>query len=335
MKPTSAIMAHNPNQRFGYIDLVAALLKFARRHSIWLYFLALFIFFSFENANFLSVSNLSNILENASFLGLLSIGMTFVMITGGIDLTVGAVLGLAACLCIGLQGYGLVFSIAAALFVGTALGLVNGLVVAKAGVHSFIVTLGGLIGIRGLVFLYTGQHSLTTTNIKFMELGMASIGPISLIVLIFLVVFLFSVWLLYYSVYGRNAYAIGGNIEAAANAGIAVGRHTIMTFGLSGFLAALAGVCMAAEMDSATPTLGHNYELWTIIAVVLGGTKLEGGTGGLVGTLGGLATLAILRNGMSLMNVQPFYVLLVLGSVLVLALLIERQIGRRQGGVGV
>lgn len=328
----SVLTERSAPQSRNSIRLQSAVAVF-RRHSIWLYFIAVLIFFSVENHDFLSITNFSNIMESASFLGLLSVGMTFVMITGGIDLTVGAVLGLSACLCIGLQSHGIVFSVLVALLSGTVIGLLNGIVVAKAGVHSFIVTLGGLIGVRGLVFLYTGQNSLSTTNLKFMEMGMASIGPVSIIVLVFAAVFIFCVWLLYYSVFGRNAYAIGGNFEASVNAGIAVTRHTIVTFGLSGFLAALAGVCMAAEMDSATPTLGHNYELWTVIAVVLGGTKLEGGTGGLVGTLGGLATLAILRNGMSLMNVQPFYVLLVLGSVLILALLLERQIARKDPGL--
>lgn len=302
------------------------------QNSIWLFLVICLISFSFSSEYFLTVTNLTNVLVQGSFIGLLAIGMTLCMINGNIDLTVGAVLGLAASLAVGLQAdFGIVVSILAALAAGLLLGLLNGTVTVFSGVNSFIVTMGGMIGIRGLVFVYTGEQSFFAADMRFIEFNEIMIGStiISLISILFIVLILFFQWFLSRTVHGRDAYAIGGNLQAAVNSGIRVKKHVIINFTISGFLAAVSGVLLASRMGSSTPNLGNIYELWTIIAVVLGGTRLQGGSGSMLKTLGGVLTLAVIRNGLNLMNVQSFWVLIILGSVLILALIVDKLVGQK------
>lgn len=298
-----------------------------KRNSIWLFLLVAAAFFSVKSPYFLTTLNLSNILLQGSFIGVLAIGLTLVMINGNIDLSVGSILGLGASLAVGLQADGgILVGVIGALAAGAALGWFNGVIVEKTGVSSFIVTLGAMIGIRGLVFVYTGENSLSSDDMAYSDFGMLSLGPFSAIGLIFLGLLVAFQLILSETLHGRNAYAIGGNRAAAVNAGIRVTRHIVANFTISGVLAALTGILMSSQMGAATPNLGTSYELWAIISVVLGGTKLTGGIGNLWGTLGGVLTLAVLRNGMNLIHVEPFYVLIVLGLALIVALFLEKQI---------
>ena len=301
-----------------------------RRQPVWLMVLACVVFFSVTSPYFLTAGNLGNVLVQSSFIGFLALGMTFIMIDGNIDLTVGSTLALAAALSVGLQQAGAppLLAVLVGLLVGVGLGAFNGLVVVLTGVDSFIVTLGGLMGIRGLVFVYTKQQSFLTMNASYTGFGSLSIGPVPVIGILFLLAVFVGQWLLRRSVHGRNGYAVGGNRDAAVNAGIHVGRHVFLNFVMMGGLAALAGIFLSTQMGSATPNLGTNYELWSIIAVVLGGTKLQGGYGSLWGTLGGVLAIGTLRNGMNLLNVAPFYVYVILGLVLIATLLIDKLSGR-------
>lgn len=299
------------------------------QNSIWVFLFICMVFFSFASEYFLTFTNITNVLVQGSFIGFLSIGMTLCMINGNIDLTVGAVLGLAASLAVGLQpDYGMVFGIIIALSAGLFLGVLNGVLVVYSGVHAFIVTLGGMIGIRGLVFVYTGEESFFATNMDFIDLNEIIVGStaVSLISISFIALAFFFQWFLTRTVHGRDVYAIGGNRQAAENSGIRVKRHIIINFAISGFFAAFSGVMLASRMGSSTPNLGNIYELWTIIAVVLGGTGLQGGSGSMLKTLGGVLTLAIIRNGLNLMNVQSFYVLIILGLILILALVVDQVV---------
>jgi ribose transport system permease protein len=302
--------------------------RLAARSTIWIVLAIALVFFSIASPYFLSVYNLSNVLLQGTFVGFLAIGMTLIMINGNIDLTVGAILGLSACLSVGLQPYGLGVAIGGALAAGAALGWLNGMLVEFTGVDSFIVTLAGMIGIRGLVFVYTQENSLSAISDAFTNAGSMSVGPISLIAILFLILLFGFQWLLSATCHGRNAYAIGGNRSAAVNAGIRVPRHIIINFTLRGLLAAVAGITSASQFGAATPNLGESYELWAIIAVVVGGTKLRGGAGSLWGTLGGVLTLAVLRNGLNLTHVQPFYVLVIMGVALIGALMLDKQFNR-------
>ncbi|SFU80889.1 ribose transport system permease protein [Halomonas korlensis] len=293
---------------------------------IWVFVIVITVFFSFMSDYFLSVGNLTNILVQTSTIGLIALGMTYVMINGNIDLSVGAILGLAASLSVGLQDYGLAVAVIAALASGLIIGAINGLIVWKTGVNAFIVTLGAMIGVRGLIFVYTGEQSFYATNFAFSDFGAASIGPFPLLAIIFLVCALIMHLVLKKTGHGRNTFAVGGNAEAALDAGIRIGRHMTINFIIVGFFAALAGVLLATQMGAATPNLGRDYELWTITAVVLGGTKLTGGYGSITGTLGGVLAIGILRNGMNMMQVPAFYVLVILGVILISVLVIDQKL---------
>jgi len=298
---------------------------------IWIFVLLIFVFFSFANEFFFDLRNFTNILIQTSTIGIIALGMTFVMIDGQIDLSVGAVVALAASLSVGLQGdIGIVPAVFVGLLSGALLGAFNGLVVWKTGVDAFIVTLGGLLGIRGLVFIYTQEQSFFATNFAYSDFGTSSIGPIPTLAIIFIVLTVFMHWLLTRTQHGRDTYAVGGNRDAAVNAGIKVGPHLLINFTVVGFLAALSGVLLSTQMGASTPNLGRDYELWVITAVVLGGTKLNGGYGSIIGTLGGVLAIGILRNGMNLMQVPAFYVLVILGSILIAVLFIDKQLSRRQ-----
>jgi len=305
-------------------------LRGARRQPVWFLVVGCVLFFGLASPYFLTAGNLGNVLVQSSFIGFLAVGMTFIMIDGNIDLTVGATLALAAALAVGLQQAGAppLVGVVAGLAAGAALGTVNGLAVVLTGVDSFIVTLGGLIGIRGLVFVYTREQSMLTMNGAYTGFGSLAVGPVPVIGILFLLFVFVGQWVLRRTVHGRNGYAVGGNRDAATNAGIHVGRHMFLNFLLMGLLAAFAGIMLSTQMGSATPNLGTNYELWAIISVVLGGTKLQGGSGSLWGTLGGVLAIGVLRNGMNLLNVAPFYVYVVLGFVLIATLFIDK-FGRR------
>ncbi len=293
---------------------------------IWVFVIALFIFFSFMSEYFLSFGNITNILVQTSTIGLVALGMTFVMINGNIDLSVGAILGLAASLAVGLQEVSMTLAILAALGSGILLGALNGFVVWKTGVNAFIVTLGAMLGVRGLIFLYTGELSFFAMNFAFADFGTSTIGPFPVLAIIFLACALIMHLVLTRTGHGRNTFAVGGNPEASIDAGIRLGRHMMINFIIVGFFAALAGVLLASQMGAATPNLGRDYELWVITAVVLGGTKLTGGYGSIVGTLGGVLAIGILRNGMNLMQVPAFYVLVILGAILISVLIIDKKL---------
>jgi ribose transport system permease protein len=293
---------------------------------IWVFVVAITIFFSVMSDYFLSLGNLTNILVQTSTIGLIALGMTYVMINGNIDLSVGATLGLAASLSVGLQDYGITVAVLAAIASGVVLGAMNGLIVWKTGVNAFIVTLGAMIGVRGLIFVYTEEQSFYASNFAFSDFGISTIGPIPVLAIIFLLCALLMHLVLKKTVHGRNTFAVGGNPEAALDAGIRIGRNMTINFIIVGFFAALAGVLLATQMGASTPNLGRDYELWAITAVVLGGTKLTGGFGSITGTLGGVLAIGVLRNGMNMMQVPAFYVLVILGVILISVLIIDQKI---------
>jgi ribose transport system permease protein len=307
------------------------------RQPIWGFVAIVFVFFSLATDHFFALQNFENILVQTSTIGLIALGMTIVMINGNIDLSVGAVLALAASLAVDIQGWpmfagwgdwAVLPAVAAALGAGALLGALNGLIVWKTGVDAFIVTLGAMLGVRGLVFIYTEEQSFYAMNFAYSDFGSSAVGPLPTLAFLFLVCALVMHLIMTRTVHGRNAYAVGGNREAAVNAGIRVGPHMLLNFVIVGFFAALAGVALSTQMGASTPNLGREYELWTITAVVLGGTKLAGGAGSMIGTLGGVLAIGILRNGMNLMQVPAFYVLLILGTILIAVLFLDKQVNR-------
>lgn len=318
-----------------------AVLRWLMRNPIWGFVALIFIFFSLNADNFFDYRNFQNILVQTSTIGIIALGMTLVMINGNIDLSVGATLALAAAFAIDVQGWAMFATwgnwqilpaVSLALLVGILMGAINGFIVWKTGVDAFIVTLGAMLGIRGLVFVYTGESSLFAPNFAYSDFSAMSVGPLPVLALIFLIFVVAVHLLLSRTVHGRNTYAVGGNREAAVNAGIRVGPHMMINFMIIGFLAALSGVLLSTQMGAATPNLGRDYELWVITAVVLGGTKLTGGKGDIIGTFGGVLAIGIMRNGMNLMQVPAFYVLVIIGSILIAVLFLDKRFNRSADG---
>ncbi|RYG89641.1 ABC transporter permease [Loktanella sp. IMCC34160] len=307
------------------------LLNLLLRNHIWVFLALTVVVFSLASPYFLTINNVGNILTQGAFIGILAIGMTMVMIDGEIDLSVGAILALASALAIGLQDHmGVWPAVFLGLMSGAALGFVNGTLVALSGMHSFIVTLGGLIGIRGLVFVYSGENALMVQDFSYTEIPEIYLGPISLTAILFFVLALFFQWVLSSTRHGRETYAVGDNIEAAHDAGINVKRHKIINFTICGTLAAICGILLSMRLGTAEPNAGKIWELWTIIAVVLGGTRLQGGFGSMWMTIGGVLTLAVLRNGLRLLNTPNYVELMVMGGVLVLALALDKLLNHKE-----
>lgn len=308
------------------------------RHPIWVFVVIIFVFFSFKNEHFFTVGNIENIFLQASTLGLIALGMTLVMVNGNIDLSVGAVVALSASLTVNLMGapvfadwgnWQMLPAVLAGLAAGTALGALNGFIVWKTGVDAFIVTLGAMLGVRGLVFVYTNQESFYAMNFAYSDFGGSSVFGVPTLAIIFVLFTIVFHILLSRTVHGSNTYAVGDNREAAVNAGIRVGPHMMINFMIVGFMAALAGITLSTQLGASTPTMGTNYELWVITAVVLGGTKLTGGAGTITGTFGGVLAIQILRNGMNLEQVPAFYVLVILGVILIAVLFLDKQLNRK------
>ncbi|MEX1663542.1 ABC transporter permease [Thioclava sp. 15-R06ZXC-3] len=317
---SSDIAARNP---------LRALTRWLLRNHIWAFLALGIVIFSSASPYFLTLANLGNVLTQGAFIGILAVGMTLVMIDGEIDLSVGSTLALAAALSIGLQAQiGVWPAIFVGLGSGLALGAINGTLVAYSGMHSFIITLGGLIGIRGLVFVYSGENALMAPDFSYTEIPEIYLGPVSLTALIFLGLAIAFQWVLSSTRHGRETYAVGDNIDAARDAGINVKRHKIINFTICGGLAALAGILLSMRLGTAEPNAGKIWELWTIIAVVLGGTRLQGGYGNLILTVGGVLTLAVLRNGLRLLNTPNYVELIVMGAVLILALALDKLMAK-------
>jgi ribose/xylose/arabinose/galactoside ABC-type transport system permease subunit len=307
----------------------AALMWLFRNH-IWLFLGLAVVIFSLSSPYFLTVNNISNVLTQGAFIGILAVGMTLVMIDGEIDLSVGAVLALATALTIGLQEQiGIWPSVFVGLLTGSALGFLNGAITAYSGIHSFIVTLGALIGVRGLVFIYSGEDALMVPDFAYTEYAEIYLGPVSITALIFFALALFFQWVLSSTRHGLETFAIGDNIEAAHDAGINIKRHKIINFTICGTMAAVAGILLSMRLGTAEPNAGKIWELWTIIAVVLGGTRLTGGFGSMWKTIGGVMTLAVLRNGLRLLNTPNYVELMVMGAVLILALLLDSLLSKQ------
>ncbi|MEH2437196.1 MAG: ribose ABC transporter permease [Nostoc sp.] len=284
------------------------------------------ILFAFLSPNFLTAGNIVNVLRQASINIVLATGMTFVILTGGIDLSVGSILGVSAvvALVVSLLPALSWAAVPAALLAGLLLGLVNGAIITFLDVPPFIVTLGSLTALRGLAFLVAKGTTLINPDINFAWVGNTYLGPIPWLVIIALLAIIASWFVLRQTVLGVQIYAVGGNERAARLTGIKVNRVLLFVYGISGLLAGLAGIMSASRLYSASGILGQGYELDAIAAVILGGTSFTGGIGTIGGTLLGALIIAILNNGLTLLNLSYFWQLVVKGLVIILAVVIDR-----------
>ncbi len=285
--------------------------------------LLLCLFLTFTTDAFLSLRNGLNILDQITVLGIMAVGMTFVILIGGIDLSVGSVLALSMMVMgwtANTAGLPLGAGIALGLLASAVSGLIVGLVITLFRVPAFIATLAMMSAARGVANMITDGQQIVGFPDWFMMLAIdRHFGVLTATVFLMLAVALIAWLFLHFRSEGRMLYAVGGNPEVARLAGMNVQLVTILVYVLSAILAGLAGIVLAARLDSAQPSSGFGYELDTIAAVVIGGTSLSGGTGGIGGTLIGVLIIGVLRNGLNLLNVSPFLQQVVIGIVIVLA----------------
>ncbi|BBD68170.1 inner-membrane translocator [Nostoc commune NIES-4072] len=321
VRPPANKLANNPASRNR--KSISSLLEVA---GILPILIIICILFAFLSPNFLTAGNIVNILRQSSINIVLATGMTFVILTGGIDLSVGSMLGVSAvvALLISLLPALSWAAVPAALLAGLLLGLVNGAIITFLDVPPFIVTLGSLTALRGLAFLVAKGTTLINRDINFAWVGNTYIGPIPWLVIIALLTVIVSWFVLRQTVLGVQIYAVGGNERAARLTGIKVNRVLLFVYGISGLLAGLAGIMSASRLYSASGILGQGYELDAIAAVILGGTSFTGGIGTIGGTLLGALIIAILNNGLTLLNLSYFWQLVVKGLVIILAVVIDR-----------
>jgi ribose transport system permease protein len=279
--------------------------------------------------DFLTLSNLMNILNQVSLNGLVAVGMTFVIMTGGIDLSVGSILALSGVLLAAMLKGGTpnFIAIIAALALGTLFGLANGVSVARFRLQPFIATMAFMTMFRGATFVFTKGRPITGLGDSglFASIGRGDIGGIPWSGLLLLASLGAGIFVLSRTVYGKGVYAVGGNAEAARLSGLTVRTTQASVYAISGFFAALAGVVLTSRLDSAQPLAGQGYELDAIAAVVLGGTSLSGGRGFMIGTLVGTLIIGVLNNGLNLLEVSSFYQQIVKGAVILLAVLADRR----------
>jgi ribose transport system permease protein len=276
---------------------------------------------------FLSPLNLTNILVQSSIMAVIAMGMTFVIVGGGFDLSVGSTVALSGCIAaMVMVKAGLVAGIAAGIAAGVAVGLANGLIIAMLGVNPFITTLGTMVLVRGLVFLITGGAPVGDEGLPevFVAFGSGRLFGIHYLVWLPAVLLVMLSWVMYATPYGRRVYATGGGREAAYLSGVPVRRVVASTYIWCGALAGLAGVMLAARLQSGQPTAGEFYELTAIAAVVLGGASLQGGEGTLYKSIIGVFIMIVLGNSLNLLNVDSYWQRIAVGAVIIAAAAADR-----------
>lgn len=292
--------------------------------------LGLAIVLSLLSPYFLTRNNLLNVLDQSVVIGIVAVGMTFVILTGGIDLSVGSVAGLSGIvLGLALQDLPIPLAIVTAVAAGGFIGLVSGVLIAVFGLAPFVVTLGMMAIARSLAFIFSGQSAISAIPSSLSNLVYTSVLGIPANVLFLLSLYAVAWAYLTFTKGGRTIYAVGSNAEAARASGLNVLLYSILPYVISGALAAVAITFSIAQILSADPLAGNQMELDAIAAVVIGGASLYGGRGSIIGTLIGVLIMVMIRNGLNLMGVSPFWQGTAIGSIIILALLAERIINWR------
>jgi ribose transport system permease protein len=282
---------------------------------------------SIVSPRFLGIANLRNLFTQISVNGVISLGMTFVILTGGIDLSVGSVVAISGAVAAAtIQSTGsIILGVLAALFTGVFVGFINGLVVARGKIQAFVATLATQTVFRGVTYVFTGGNPISGLSDDFIKITNSRILGIPVPVIMTITVFVICAYILTQTRYGRYVYAVGGNEDSARLSGISVNNIKIWVYIISGITAAIAGIIVTSRIGSAAPTAGNGYELDAIAAIVIGGTNLVGGEGNIVGTIIGVLIIGVLSNGLNLMDVSAFYQTIVKGLVILLAVLIDKK----------
>ena len=286
------------------------------------------ILMGFASDNFFSLGNIMNVLRQVSIVAILAVGMTFVILTGGIDLSVGAVMALVGTLSTGMMvnmGLPAPLALVIGIFIGLGIGLANGALVAWGKMPAIIVTLATMGMARGLGLIYSGGYPISGIPSWLSWFGVGRIGFLPVPVIIMFVIYAVAWVLLQRTAFGRHVYALGGNETAARLSGVKTQRVKLAVYGISGLTAALAAVILTGRLMSGQPNAGGGFELDAIAAVVLGGTAIAGGRGLILGTLIGAVLLGILNNGLNLMGINPYLQDVIKGAIILLAIYIGRE----------
>lgn len=307
---------------------------FKNNRGIIIVLLLIGIMLSILSPVFLTTDNLITVLRQISTNMYLALGMTFVMILGGIDLSVGSIVAMCGTLIVGFivtNGIPMIPAIILGILIGTFLGFVNGIVIAKFQVPAFIITLATMNVARGIAYVYSGGRSTRIVDDSFNRIGTGYIGFLPLPVLYMIILIFIFIILLNKTEFGTYVYAVGGNRESARLSGVPIKKVEIIVYTLSGFLSAFAGLVLCSRLYSGQPSVGDGYELDAIAACVLGGVSMAGGVGRISGTIFGVIVIGIINNGLNLMNVSSYWQLIVKGFIIAIAVLIDSYKGKYKG----
>ncbi|MFW6047472.1 MAG: ABC transporter permease [Candidatus Woesearchaeota archaeon] len=301
--------------------------NYLAEYGLYMGLLVIIVFFSISSPHFLKISNLMNIVRQVSIIGVIASGMTFVILMGDFDLSVGSLVALSGVIAALIQveiGMNSAFSVLITLFIVTLFGVINGILIVKLNVPAFVTTLGMMSAARGLALIISDGYPISGLNKGFRQIGAGYIFNIPTPIIIYVLSIVISYIVLSKTKFGRLIYGIGGNLEAVELSGIDADKYRIIVFAISAFAAALSGIILAGRINSGQPTAGTGFELEVISAVVIGGTSLSGGKGGVIGTFFGAMLVGILGNGFNLLGISSFYQQLVQGIVIVIAVMVDQ-----------
>ena len=296
--------------------------EFVKKNTLFIVFLVICAIFSVAKDSFLTVSNITDVVRSYTINGLLAVGLTYVILSGGIDLSVEATVCLAG-LVAGYLSPMPVVAVLAGVMVGVAIGLFNGLMLEKSGVQPFIFTLAMSRLLRGVVLAITKGKNYYTIDSSFTAIVRSSVFGIPSLIIMFVVIVVITYFALNRARYGRYIYAVGSNEEAARLSGIRTHRIKVSAYVIAGMLSGLAGVLLTARLSGAETNAGDGWSLDAVSAVIIGGTSLRGGRGGILNTLLGIFIIAVLNNGMTLMGVPTNYNQLIKGLLMLVAVLLD------------
>lgn len=296
------------------------------KFGIWFALIALVIIFSLTTETFLTQTNLFNIARQVSIIGICSVGMTFVILMGAMDLSIGAIIGISAVVSATMMSNGIqpVLAVITSLILGVAIGLFIALIVNKIGILPIIVTLAMMTALRGACFIITGGMPVYGIPKSFLFLGQGYVGFFPVPVIIMIIVFIIGYVILEKTVIGRVVYGTGGNEDASRLSGVSVKKVKYFVFAIQGFLGSLAGIILLSRVNSGQPSAGTGYEMDIITACVLGGIRVTGGEGKILGVIIGVLTIGVLSNGMVLLGVNEFWQMIVKGAVLLIAVTADK-----------
>ncbi|MDD4112241.1 MAG: ABC transporter permease [Herbinix sp.] len=303
----------------------------ARKYATLAVLCLILVVMFFLTDRFFTIKNLSNVGRQISLNAIISVGMTMVIISGGIDLSVGSVVAMSSCICASVLSItgNIILAIMIGMLIGVIVGLINGLLISKTGIAPFIITLSTSSICGGITLVYTRARPIPLNNTPFKAIGQGSISFLPLPTIYMLITFIVFAFIMTKTKFGRYIYAIGGNEKASVVAGIRVKETKTLVYVIGGFLAAFTGVIYTSRLSSGVPSLGAGFDMQAITAAVIGGTSMSGGRGSIWGTLLGAVIIGVLNNALNLLNVNSYYQNIVTGVVVLFAVLFDHFIQTR------